>query len=363
MSARTPRPMLVAVLAGAALMLAPAAALMLTPAATLAGTANAGLPGASRANPLAGIRWGVYTGTIDGTYPAYAAAHGRDRALLARIATRPLSYWFGAWYSDAYARTVARQYIADQTGGNPDVLAQVTIFRLSPWENCATTFGPANQGSYRAWIDNFAAGIGDARVALILQPDLPFALCSPVPSQPLGMVAYAARRFNALRHTTVYIDAGAAAWKQPAQAAAMLQAAGIRHARGFALNVSQYGATSLELQYGAQILRALGAAGIHGKHFVVNTSENGSPFLAGQYAGNINNPRVCRSPADRICDTLGIPPTVRTADPRWHLGRAAAAIAARDADAYVWAGRTWLDNGAGPFDLRRALALAASTPF
>lgn len=31
-----------------------------------AGTANGGLPHASRHNPLKGIRWGVYEGSIDG---------------------------------------------------------------------------------------------------------------------------------------------------------------------------------------------------------------------------------------------------------------------------------------------------------
>ena len=329
-----------------------------------AGTANAGLRGATRGNPLGGMRWGVYTGPIDGTYGAYAAARGRQRALLAKIALKPLSYWFGAWYSDSYARTVAQQYIGNQTGGNPDVLAQVTIFRIVPWENaaCSSAPGPAAQASYRHWVDNFAAGIGDARVALILQPDLPFALCAPS-SVPENLVAFAAKRFNARRHTTVYIDAGAAQWLSVARATALLERSGIRHARGFALNVSQYGSTALELGYGAQIVQALAAAGIRDKHFVINTSENGAPFLAGQYSGNINNPRVCRSRQDTICDTLGIPPTWRTADPRWRLGPGARGLAARYADAYVWAGRTWLDNGAGPFDLHRARGLAASSPF
>ncbi|MEA2210644.1 MAG: endoglucanase [Solirubrobacteraceae bacterium] len=328
-----------------------------------AGTANAGLPGATRANPLGGMRWGVYTGPIDGLYGAYTRARGHQRALLGKIALKPLSYWFGAWYPDSYARTVAQQYIGNQTGGNPDVLAQVTLFRLYPWESCSTRFGPGAQASYRRWLDGFAAGIGAARVAVILQPDLPFALCQPFPAQALGLVAYAAKRLNAQRRSTVYIDAGAAAWKSPRQAAAMLAQAGIRHARGFALNVSQYGSTSLELGYGAQVIHALAVDGIRGKHFVVNTSENGAPFLAGQYAGNINNPRVCRSRHDTICDTLGIPPTWHTADPRWHLGPAARAIARHYADAYVWAGRTWLDNGSGPLDLHRALGLAATSPF
>jgi endoglucanase len=330
----------------------------------LAGTANAGLRGASPRNPLAGMSWGVYQGPIDGVYPAYQSSHGRNRQLMAKIALKPLTIWTGTWYSDTYARTVAQQIIQDTTGGNPAVLSQIAIFRLNPWEGqaCPGSWGPGAQGSYRYWINQFAGGIGKSRVALILQPDLPFALCAP--SQvPLDLVSYAAKKLNALRHATVYIDVGAAAWASVSQAAGLLQHAGIRHARGFALDVTQYGSTSLELQYGAQIVRALAAAGIPGKHFVVNTDENGSPFLAGQYPGDANEARACSSPHDRICVTLGIPPTTDVANPRWGLSAGDRAIARQYVDAYMWAGRPWVDNNSGSFVYSRAVQLAASSPF
>jgi endoglucanase len=327
-----------------------------------AGTANAGLPHAAAGNPIKGITWGVYRGPIDGVWPAYASSHGRNRALMARIALRPLTIWTGAWYADSDARAVASQIIQATTGGNPNVMTQLAVFRLTPWESCSGAWGPADQASYRAWINGFAAGIGRSRVALILQPDLPFASCvgSPV---PLGLVADAARRFNALRHTTVYIDAGAAEWDSVPAVVSLLERAGIRHARGFALDVTQYGSTALELSYGAQIAQKLAAAGIPGKHFVINTDENGAPFLAGQYPGNANEARACRSPSDHLCVTLGIPPTTDVSDPRWDLPAADRAIAARDVDGYLWAGRPWVDNNSGQFVYSRALALSASSPF
>jgi hypothetical protein len=129
------------------------------------------------------------------------------------------------------------------------------------------------------------------------------------------------------------------------------------------MNDTQYDSTSRELEWGAKIERALGAIGIRGKHFVVNTAESGAPFLYGQYHGNHENPRVCHSRADRICATLGIPPTTHVADPRWHLPAGDRAIARRYVDAYMWIGRPWLDNGDWPFDLTRALGMAASSPF
>ncbi|MGO9789748.1 MAG: glycoside hydrolase family 6 protein [Solirubrobacteraceae bacterium] len=329
-----------------------------------AGTANGGLSGASARDPLAGMTWGIYRGPIDGVYPAYQSAHGRNKRLMAKIALQPLTIWAGAWYPDNYARTVAQQIIQATTAGNPDVLSQVAIFRLDPWEGqaCPGSWGPADQGSYRAWINQFAVGIGSSRVALILQPDLPFALCAPSPV-PLQLVAYAAESFNALRHTTVYIDVGAAEWASVSQAVSLLERAGIRHARGFSLNVTQYGSTGMQLEYGGQIVQALAAAGIPGKHFVINTDENGAPFLAGQYPGNANEARACSSPNDKICVTLGIPPTTDVANPSWGLSAADRAIATNDADAYMWAGRPWVDNDTGSFVFSRALQLAASTPF
>ncbi len=331
----------------------------------LAGVANGGLPHASRSNPLAGMPWGVYRGQFyNSIYPNYQQATGRNRSLLGKIALRPLAFTFGDWFSDADAGNVARQFIQAVTAGNPAVLSQMAVFRLDPWEGAACPNGSwsaANQSSYRTWIDNFAAGIGSARVALILQPDLAFAECAHSPV-PLELVNYAAHRFNALPHTTVYIDGGARYFPSFSQAVSMLEQAGIRNVRGFALNTSEYDTTSSEIEYGARVVHALAAAGIPNKHFVVSTAENGAGFLNGQYPGDVSHPRVCSSPTDHLCVTLGIPPTTKVANPRWHLSGADAGLASRYVDAYVWAGRPWLGS-AGQLELQRALGLAASTPF
>jgi endoglucanase len=330
----------------------------------LAGAANQGVPGASRTNPLAGVRWGIYTGSANnGVFPYYAQASGRDKQLLGKIALRPLMFTFGAWIPDGQAQAAARQFIANVTAGNSNVLSQVAIFRLTPWEGAACPHGSwnrADRASYRNWIDNFAAGIGSARVALVLQPDMPFAMCAPS-HVPLQLINYAARQFNALPHTTVYIDGGAHYWPSFNQAVSMLAQAGVRYTRGFALNTTEYDATGAEIAYGARLARALAARGIRNKHFVVNTAENGAPFLNGQYPGNVSNARVCRNRFDRICATLGIPPTTAVASRRWGLSARDRGLAARYVDAYLWVGRPWLDYGSDPFDLHRALGLAASS--
>src|SRR5579875_3203870 len=122
-------------LARASALLAAILTLAVAAGPAQAGTANQGVRGASRSNPLAGLPWGVYTGSADNSvYPYYARTQGRTRRLLAKIALRPQVFSFGAWYPDGQAGTIARQFIAGVTGGNPNVLAQVAIFRMDPWE-------------------------------------------------------------------------------------------------------------------------------------------------------------------------------------------------------------------------------------
>lgn len=333
-----------------------------------AGVANAGLTPGSPGDPLSGLRWGNYSGPLDEVFPAYRRARGAERSLLGEIALRPRVRWFGPWYSDAQAQRTAREYIANVTGGNPNVLVQMAVFRLVPWEDAACLRLPtaAEQSSYQRWIQAFAAGIGDARVALILQPDLPFAHCVPHHSTlPLRLVAYAAKVFGALPRTSVYIDAGAADWPSVGEAAAILRTAGIGYARGFALDATHYDSTSRQVLFGQEVSRRLAADGFPGRHVVINTAQNGRPFTYQQYhdGSAYANAPVCPSRAAARCVALGIPPTWQVASPRWRLSARVRAVAARYVDAYLWIGRPWLDRQSDPFDLARALALARANPF
>ena len=322
-------------------------------APAVAAPANAGLPRAG-ANPLTGLSWGVTRD--DSVWTAYAAASGRDRRRLARIALRPRTVWLGFWFGDDRIAGQARQAVLETQNGNPDALVQLATFELNPWEG-QTRQGGWDVAGEEHWYDGLAAGIGSARAFVIEQVDLPFALQTPS-SAPETVDAYGARTLAALPHTTVYIDAGAYQWSTPAAMASLLIRSGIRWARGFALNVTQYGSVPDEVAWGAEIVAALARDGMPGKHFIVNTDENGSPYLAGQIHGNSNDTPVCASRGQRLCQRTGIPPTVHVAAQRWHLPVDTAATAARETDAYVWAGRPW-DVNAGPFMLSWAITLGA----
>jgi len=326
----------------------------------------AGLGQATAGNPVAKHRWGVYTGGSEFSWAPYQQAEGKKKKLLGRIALAPKAKWFGHWIPNRDIAGKVEEFVANATGGQPDVLVQMTLFRMVPWEQEACQRVPTRreQRSYQDWYDRLAGALGDTHALVVLQPDGPFAACAPHGSKvPSRLISYSARKLSALPHTSVYIDAGAADW--PAgpdgvrQVLDFLVPDGIRYARGFALNGTHYSSTSDEVARGAAIARALAERGITGKHFVVNTSGNGQPFEFGEYDGRDPlNARTCRTRHDpHTCVALGIPPTTHVADKRWGLPHETRQLAARYADAYVWYGRPWLYRQNSPFVMDRALDL------
>lgn len=366
-----------AVLAGVTVSLSMLAGGAAVPSTATTSAAAAAVPlrraapptSANPSNPLAGHTWGVYKGRGDQAWEPYAKSTGERRRLLAKIALRPKGKWFGKWIPDSEINAKVRAYIANATQGDPDVLVQMTVFRMNPWEHAACRRLPttAEQASYKRWIDRFAAGIGRARVALVLQPDGPFALCAPRGSKlPSRLIAYSARKFAALPRTSVYIDGGASDWPSdnPSRAADFLMPAGIKHVRGFALNSTHYDTTSRNIDFGTRLVRELARRGARGKHFVINTSSNGRGFTFNKARGaHPDHAKVCATRTERVCVTLGIPPTADVDSPRWGLSAARRARAAKYVDAYLWFGRPWLVMQADPFDMKRALALVRSTPY
>jgi endoglucanase len=345
-------------------------ALALTPSCALAAGnfANAGLPGASTTNPIAGMKWGVYRGTLDSLYSAWQSAHGTDKTLLAKEALQPLMYWFGSWNQDSLAAQVAQQYIQAQTNGDPAVLSQMAIFRADPWEGASCKELPTAEqvASYKDWINNWARGIGSSRVVMDLQPDMPFLNCTPDHSQvPAEEINYAAQVFSALPHTTVYIDAGASDWQSVSSVVSLLRESGVQYTRGFALGATHYDSTADELLYGRRVVQALAAQGVTGMHFIVNTAQNGKPFTTQNYPAEFKSGAPCTTKRATHCATLGIPPTTDVAgNPKADgLTKREAAIAAQFCDAYLWFGRPWLKYQDSPFELSYALELAATTPF
>jgi endoglucanase len=331
---------------------------------------NAAMPRTSASdNPLANRTWGIYAGPGDQAWLAWSQAEGETKTLLEKIVFQPKSKWYGQWIATDTIRSTVEENIANAQAGDPNALVQFTVFRLKPWEEEACTRLPtkAEQSDYKAWIDEFAAGIGSTPSALVLQPDGPFALCAPHGSKvPSKLIRYAAQVFSALPATQVYIDTGASDWlrNDPAKALKILLPAGIDVARGFSLNNTHYAATSDEVAFGAAVVKALAKRGIKGKHFVVNTAANGRPFNGYEYKGhNFDNAKTCTTKRQRVCVTLGIPPSADVANSAWGLSKHVARLARKYADGYLWVGRPWLFMQADPFVMQRALDVARTTPY
>jgi endoglucanase len=346
-------------------------------AASSAAAATSPARGAAGSNPFRVHPWGVYQGPMEQTWNPYVQATGHQKKLLGYIAHQPIAHWFGSWNRDTKVAGQIRTYIANAQHGNPDALVQLSIFRMEPWEHeiCSRLPTRAERRSYKTWVDRVANAIGNTPMAIILQPDGPFALCTPHGSRvPSRLVSYAARTLSAQPETNVYIEAGAADWPMFGShggvdaAVKILVRGGIQYAHGFALDTTHEDSVSDEIGRATAIAKSLAARGFPGRTAVINTSSSGHPYRYGRYTGpDASNPVVCRSrttPRSVTCETLGIPPTSAVAAARWGLSRTSAAHARRHVDAYLWFGRPWLHHvGSQPFSKTRALRLVKSTPW
>ncbi len=326
-----------------------------------AGVANRGLPGA-RSNPIARLPWGVPHD--DALWSLYQSATGWRHKMLGRLALEPRAVWLGWENPVGEVRAQTAAAVAAQQNGNPNALVQFATFELNPWESRRVNgvdkpvvSGSWNVRSDEAWYRNMAAGIGSARALVIEQVDLLVAL-KIRSTAPERIDTYAARVLSAKPHTTVYIDAGTTGWTTPVRDAKLLIRNGIRYARGFSLDDTDYDPTAKEDVFGAKIVAALARLGVRGKHFIVNTDQNGQPYKPHQLNGRgINDAPRCHGRIQSVCQRTGILPTVNVASPRWRLGPVAARDARRYCDGYVWVGQPWAIDG-GPFVPQYALWLA-----
>jgi endoglucanase len=330
----------------------------------------------NRSNPLAKRVWGVYQGPQDQTSGPFLASHGKRHELLAKIGLRPKTKWYGSFVPDNAIRTSVQKYIESAQAGDPDKLVQIAVFRMKPWEHeaCERRSRPAEKRSYKRWINELAAGIADTPMLVVMQPDGPFLWCTPDKAAKARLLTYATQKLSSLSRTSVYIDAGAADWcendrgNDPERCAQLLMRTGIEYARGFALDSTHYTGPADNIAHGAKIVAALKRAGYGVKHFIIDTAKSGRPTMWNEMIPDKkkdlkDNARVCRTSAQTRCVTLGIPPTVRTSDPRWGLSTGSRALARRYVDGFVWFGRPWLYNQADPFVMKRALTMARSTPW
>ncbi|MEP7125500.1 MAG: glycoside hydrolase family 6 protein [Byssovorax sp.] len=234
-----------------------------------------------KASPLAGRKFFVDDENVatEKTKQAYAQHEYTRAHLLEKISNHAQGVWFGDWNKTIKHDVSA---VVSRRGATVPILVTYNI----PGRDCGdySDGGAADTAAYHMWINGFAAGIGNAEVVVILEPDALWMTvgkkCAAVKNN-LGTLKYAVHALKKQAHARVYIDAGMAG--APGDIANGLEQAGVSEADGFALNTSDSYSNSSSASRGHDISDALG-----GKvHFVIDTSRNGTGRAKDQ---NISNP-------------------------------------------------------------------------
>jgi endoglucanase len=274
---------------------------------------------ASDPNPLLGLSLYVDQDSPSWhQWQAYRASGDSAKAdLIWKIAREPKSLWLGRFTRPNFAVKVRRLIDAAQSQG---AVPLFTVLRAEA-TSCGPNYqggGPAADAATRAWYDDLARVIGDDRVVIAFEPDSLGTIDCLARSRRddrLRLLAHGVTALSRLPNATVYLEAGASDWEPAERTAAQLRAIGIAKVRGFMLNATHYDWTAENIKHGLDISRRTG-----GKHFVINTAENGRGPV--HYRRGGRRITVWCNPGLR---GLGPPPTTSTSNPK--------------VDAYLWINR------------------------
>ncbi|HWD70524.1 MAG TPA: glycoside hydrolase family 6 protein [Solirubrobacteraceae bacterium] len=249
-------------------------------------------------DPLQFVNWYVYgplspAGAALGNYksnPAYAQA-------LHTIAYSPGSGTYRFWMWNQPASSLAatvEKFLADAEVAQPNTTIALSSYSLV---HGACESPKAIKSGYENWITQLAKGIGNFRVVLYLEEDSlieTHCLTHAQLQTRLSELAYAVKTLSQDPHLLIYMDAGAPdGWNNAAETARLLKQADVGDADGFFVNATHNDWTTTDVHYGQEIANALG-----GKHFIVQTDDNGRGPLVPDDRKDNGNEDLC-NPAGR----------------------------------------------------------------
>ena len=194
-------------------------------------------------------------------------------SLMSKVALRPQFRWFGRW-NRSPAREV-RWYIERAQREQPGAVPEIAVLRHQG-KDCRPDYlagGTAEDARTKRWYAGLARGIGDSRVVIAFEPDsLGTVRCLARHRRQarLDMLRYGVDVLSALPRATIYLEGEASDWEPAWLVAKKLRYIGVAKVRGFMLNVTHFDWTANNIRFGRDVSRRLG-----GKHFVINTSQNG----------------------------------------------------------------------------------------
>lgn len=204
---------------------------------------------------------------------------------IAAMVTTPQAVWFTDGTPKQVEKAVKKVIAQAALERRIPILVAYNV----PYRDCAqySAGGATDTAAYKAWIDGFAKGIGQAQATVILEPDalgiIPYNTtiygaeekCKPTVVQPDGTTVPApgaspAERYAQLQYAgaaltgrapnaAVYYDGTHSAWLGVGEAAYRIDKAthdpvtGASLARGFFLNTSNYQTTEQAIQFGTWV--------------------------------------------------------------------------------------------------------------
>lgn len=224
-------------------------------------------------------------GAIEQIADLTASGNRADAMLIKTMIQTPQAVWFTKGTPKRVLQDVRNTVQRAADKGTVPVLVAYNI----PFRDCAqfSAGGATSKAEYKAWIDGFAAGIGNSQAVVLLEPDglgiipwyNPFAnrdtwvtnpnyeWCQPAEAnsstaaaERFEMLNYAIDKLKANPGTSVYLDGTHSGWLGAGDAADRLIQAGVGDADGFFLNVSNYRLNSHLEKYGMWVSKCIAFA-------------------------------------------------------------------------------------------------------
>jgi endoglucanase len=201
-------------------------------------------------------------GAIEQIADLISEGNSADADLIKEMIEIPQAVWLAGGKPESVEQKVKEIVQVAYDKGAVPILVAYNI----PGRDCSQySSGGADTGAgYKAWIDAFAAGLGDYIAVVILEPDslalTPTDCGLPDTYDRVGLINYAAHALSRDLNASIYLDAGNSAWHSVGDMASRLVAGGVKDVQGFFLNVSNYQTTEHEVKYGTWISKCIAFA-------------------------------------------------------------------------------------------------------
>ena len=222
----------------------------------------------------------------------------KEHPQIREITKEPIAFWYGVGPKRTIRKT---KNSIKRLLKRADPYLPILVVYSIPYRDLGhhSKGGANSDDEYLEFIQEFCDALGDRSRIVIYEPD-----CIPHMEQ-MGVVDGLDRmklikasiellsRTNAL----VYIDIGNPKWLSTNKAVSYLSLCDVHKVKGFALNTSNYYATTTCYDYGKKISKRL-----NNTHFVIDTSRNGNGANSEHF--NPFGRSIGQTPTTQTCDEI-----------------------------------------------------------